>query len=170
MFIYVNVDPKLWRQYAEMGISDVFLLYPPGKIFFCGNQSVLIELHQSGVIAWQQQQHRRSCGVFKSWISVAHCPFEWKWWVLHIWYIFILEQVGMSFNGISHLMKVKLLFKWEFPRVLHDGVTHCSCANFKCEVADVDNGIPNDFGAIRCVFVESDQPYYDNISWYIQFD
>ena len=43
--------------------------------FFCGKQSVLIELHQSGVIAWRPWQHRRSCGVFKSWISVAHCPF-----------------------------------------------------------------------------------------------
>ena len=59
--------------------------------FFCGNQSVLIELHQSGVIAWRPWQHWRSCGVFKSWISVAHCPFERKWRVLHIWYISVLE-------------------------------------------------------------------------------
>ena len=57
----------------------------------------------------------------------------------------------MSFNGIAHLMKVQLLFKREFPRVLHDDV----------EVAD---GIPIDFGAVKCVSVESDQPCYDNIS------
>ena len=74
--------------------------------FFCGKQSVLIELHQSGIIAWPPRQHRRSCGVFKSWIFVAHCPFERKWRVLHTWYISVLEQVGMSFNGIAHLMKV----------------------------------------------------------------
>ena len=74
--------------------------------FFFGKQSVLIELHQSGVIAWRPWQHRRSCGVFKSWISVAHCPFQRKWRVLHIWYISALEQVGMSFNGIAHLMRV----------------------------------------------------------------
>ena len=67
-------------------------------------------------------------------------------------------------------MKVKLLFKREFPCVLHDDVTHRSCANFKCEVADVNNGILIDFGAVKCVSVESDQPCYDNISWYIQFD
>ena len=76
------------------------------RVFFCGNQSVLIELRQSGVIAWRPRQHRRSCGVFKSWISVAHCPFERKWRVLHTWYISVLEQVGMSFNRIAHLMKV----------------------------------------------------------------
>ena len=52
---------------------------------FCGKQSLLIELHQSSVIAWQQRS--QSCGVFKSLISVAHCPFQWKWRVLHNWYI-----------------------------------------------------------------------------------
>ena len=133
---------------------------------FCGNQSVLIELHQSGVIAWRPRQHHRSCGLFRSWISVAHCPLKRKWRVLHIWYISVLEQIGMSFNGIAHLMKVYLLFKREFPHVLHDDVTHRSCANFKCEVAYVNNGIPIDFGAVKCVSVESDQPCYDNISWY----
>ena len=81
---------------------------------FPGNQSVSIELHQSGVIACMTT----SCGVFKSWISVAHCPFQRKWRVLHIRYISVLEQVGMSFNGIAYLMKVYLLFKREFPRVL----------------------------------------------------
>ena len=48
---------------------------------FCGRQSTLIELHQSGVIAWRQR--RRSCYVFKSCISVAHCPFQRKWRVIH---------------------------------------------------------------------------------------
>ena len=48
--------------------------------------------------------------------------------------------------------------------MLHDDVTHSSCANFKCEVAGVNNGIPIDFGAVKCVSVESDQPCYDNIS------
>ena len=51
-----------------------------------------------------------------------------------------------------------------------DNVTHRSCANCKCEVADVSNGIPIDFRAIKCVSVESGQPNRDNISWYIQFD
>ena len=72
--------------------------------FFRVKQSVLIELHQSGVIAWRQRS--RSCGVLKSWISVAHCPFQRKWRVLHNYDISVLEQVGMSFNRITNLMKV----------------------------------------------------------------
>ena len=103
-------------------VASIAVTPTPGRessraSFFCGKQSVLIELHQNRIIAWRPWQHRRSCGVFKSWISVAHCPFQRKWWVLHIWCISILEQVGMSFNGIAHLMKVYLLFKREFPRV-----------------------------------------------------
>ena len=67
-------------------------------------------------LAWRQ--HRRSCDMFKSWISVAHCPFPRKGRVLHKRYISVLEHVGMSVNGIAYLMKVYLLFKREFPRVL----------------------------------------------------
>ena len=74
--------------------------------FICRKQSVSIKLHQSGVIAWQPWQHRQSCGVYKSWIYVAHCPFQRKWRVLRTWYISVHEQVGISFNWIAHLMKV----------------------------------------------------------------
>ena len=49
-------------------------------------------------------------------------------------------------------------------------VMHRSYANFKWEVADVNNGIPIDFRAIKCVSVESGQPCRDSISWYIQFN
>ena len=59
--------------------------------FFFGKQSVLIELPRNGVITWRQSS--RSCGVFKSWISVAHCPFQRKWRVLHNYDISVLEQV-----------------------------------------------------------------------------
>ena len=124
--------------------------------FFSGKQSVSIELHQSGVIVWRQ--HRRSCGVVKGWISVAHCPFQWKWRVLQIRYISVLEQVGMSFNGIAYLMKVYAFVQVGVPSC-SDDVTHRSCANFKCVVADVNSGIPIDFRAIKCVSVESGQPW-----------
>ena len=67
-------------------------------------------------LAWRQ--HCRSCVVFKSLIYMAHCPFQRKWRVLRIRYISVLEQVGMSLNWIAYLMKVCLLFKREFPRVL----------------------------------------------------
>ena len=84
------------------------------QFFFSGTracQSNCIRVASS--LAWRQH-----CGVFKSWISVAHCPFQRKWRVLHMRYISVLEQVGMYFNGIAYLMKVYLLFKREFPRVL----------------------------------------------------
>ena len=61
-------------------VANIAIAPTPGRessrASFLGTQSVLVELHQSGVIAWRQR--RRSCGVFKSWISVAHCPFQWK--------------------------------------------------------------------------------------------
>ena len=83
--------------------------------FFCGKQRVLIELHHSGVIAWRQRS--RSCGVIKSRISVAHCPFQRKWRVLHNYGISVLEQVGMS-------------FKREFPCVLLTWLTaHARISN-----------------------------------------
>ena len=47
--------------------------------------------------------------------------------------------------------------------MLGDDVTHRSCTNFKCEVADVSNGIPINFRAVKCAFGEFDQPCYDNI-------
>ena len=56
--------------------------------------------------------------VFKSWISYAHCPFQWTWQVLHNYDISVLQQVGMFLNGMACLMRVWLLIKREFPRVL----------------------------------------------------
>ena len=49
---------------AGVAMSPRNLVFLGG--FFCGNQSVFIALHQSGVIAWRPRQHRRSCGVFKA--------------------------------------------------------------------------------------------------------
>ena len=51
-----------------------------------------------------------------------------------------------------------------------DDMMRRSCTNFKCEVADVNNGIPINFKAVKCVSVGSDQPCCDIISRYIQFD
>ena len=76
----------------------------------------------------------------------------------------------------------RYLFQWD--RLLDEGltfaqagvpscpdhVTPLSCANFKCEVADVNNEIPIDFRVVKSVSVESGQPCCDNISRYIQFD
>ena len=79
-------------------------------------------------------------------------------------YISVFEQVSMSFNGIAYLMMVYAFVQAGVPSY-SDDVT-----NFKREVANVNNGIPIDFRAIKCVSVEFGQPRRDNISWYIQFD
>ena len=84
-------------------------------------------------------------------------------------FISVLEQVGMSFNGITYLMKV-YAFVQAGVLSCFDDVTHRSYANFKCEVADVNNGIHIDFRVIKCVPVESGQPCRDNILRHIQLD
>ena len=127
-------------------------------VFFPGTRACQTNcIRVASSLAWLQ--HRRSCGVFKSWISVAHYPFQRKWRVLHIRYISVLEQVGMSFYGLP--------FVQAGVPSCSDDVTHRWCANFKCKVTDVNNRIPIDFGAIKCILSESGRPCRHNISWYI---
>ena len=61
------------------------------------------------VIAWPQR--RRPCGVFKSWISIAHCHFQQKWRVLHHYdrYPYLNRSAVCLLSGSP---------TWEFPRVL----------------------------------------------------
>ena len=66
-----------------------------------------------------------------------------------------------------HTLTGQYVFSWD--RLLDEGLAFVqegvpSCANFKCEVAYVNSGIPIDFRGIKCVSVESDQPFYDSIS------
>ena len=68
-----------------------------------------------GAVLWRQRSW--SCGVFKSWISDAHSPFQWKWQVLHSYDTSVVQQVSVFCDGIACLMKVWPLFKREFPRV-----------------------------------------------------
>ena len=84
---------------------------------FAGDWACEIELHQTRVICFPWRQRSWSYGVFKSWISYAHCPFQWKLQVLHNYDISVLQQAGLLFNGIACLMKVWPLFKRDFPRV-----------------------------------------------------
>ena len=84
---------------------------------FAGDWACEIELRQTSIICFPWRQRSWSCGVFKSWISDAYCPFQWKWQVLHNYDIFVLQQVGMFFNGITCLVEVWPLIKQEFPRV-----------------------------------------------------
>ena len=42
-------------------------------------------------------------------------------------------------------------------------MTHRSCANFKCEVSEVNHGIPIDFRDVKWVSVESGQPCHVDI-------
>ena len=47
--------------------------------FLAGDWACEIELCQTGFICFPWRQRSWSCGVFKSRISDAHCPFQWKW-------------------------------------------------------------------------------------------
>ena len=51
-----------------------------------------------------------------------------------------------------------------------DDVTLCSCAKLKCDFADVNKYINADFRSVKWVSFECDQPYRENISWYIRSD
>ena len=107
-------------------------------LVFAGDWACEIELRQTGGICFPWRQRSWLCGVFKSWISDAHCPFQWKWQVLHNYDISVLQQVGMFFDGIACLMKVWSLFKREFPRVPITWRSARARTNFKCDVADVN--------------------------------
>ena len=95
-------DPQ-WH-YTQCG-SAVLVMFT-AWIVFAGDWACEIELRQTGVICFPWRQRSWSCGVFKSWISDARCPFQWKWQVLHNYDISVLQQVGMFFDGIACLMKV----------------------------------------------------------------
>ena len=76
----------------------------------------------------------------------------------------------------------RYVFRWD--RLLDEGlafvqagvpscpydVTIRSCANFKCDVADVNKEIRTDFRSVKCVSGECNQPYRENGSWYIRSD
>ena len=47
-------------------------------LVFAGDWACEIKLRQTSVICFPWRQRSWSCGVFKSWISDAHCPFQWK--------------------------------------------------------------------------------------------
>ena len=44
--------------------------------------------------------------LFKSFISVRHCPSQRNWWIVQIYGIPMPEQVGIFFRGFARLMKV----------------------------------------------------------------
>ena len=99
-------------------------------LVFAGDWACEIELRQTGVICFPWRQQSWSCGVFKSWISDAHCPFQWKWQVLHNYDISVLQQVGMFFDGIACLMKVwpssggSLVSRWRDAPLVHARISN----------------------------------------------
>ena len=44
--------------------------------------------------------------LFKSFISVTHCPSQRNWWIVQIYGIPMTEQVGIFFRGFARCMKV----------------------------------------------------------------
>ena len=80
-----------------------------------------------------------------------------------------LKRSVCFFNGIAYLMKVNVFVQVGVPSC-SDDLTHRSSANFKCEVADVNNGIPIDFRAIDAFRWNLVNHVVLNFSWYIQFN
>ena len=44
--------------------------------------------------------------LFKSFISVTHCPSQRNWWIVQIYGIPMPKQVGIFFRGFARLMRV----------------------------------------------------------------
>ena len=95
--------------------------------------------------------------LFKSFISVTHCPSQRNWWIVQIYGIPMPEQVGIFFRGFARLMKVShcpsgsslvIAMTWRTARA----------RIFKCEVSHVNKQLPVDFMGVKCVSVECDQP------------
>ena len=104
---------------------------------------------------WRRLDH---AVLFKSFISVTHCPSQRNWWILQIYGIPMPEQVGIFFRGFARLMRVSHCSSGSSLVRDRDDVTHRSCANFKCEVSHVNKQLPVDFMGVKCVSVECDQP------------
>ena len=96
--------------------------------------------------------------LFKSFISVTHCPSQRNWWIVQIYGIPMPEQVGIFFRGFARLVRVSHCSSGSSLVRDRDDVTHRSCANFKCEVSHGNKELPVDFMGVKCVSVECDQP------------
>ena len=76
----------------------------------------------------------------------------------------------MFFDGIACLMKGLTFVQAGVPSC-PDDVTLRSCANFKCDVADVNTQIlRTHFRGVKCVSDECYQPFRENKSWYVRSD
>ena len=139
-------------------------------LVFAGDWACEIELRQTGVNCFPWRQRSWSCGVFKSWISDAHCPFQWKWQVLHNYNIFVLQQVGM-FCRWDRLLDEGLAFVQAGVPSCPDDVTLRSCMHEfpmwprRCKQID-----PHWFQGRQCVSGEFYQSCRENSSWYIRAD
>ena len=134
---------------------------------FAGDWACEIELHQTSVICFLWRQRSWSCGVFKSWISYAHCPFPMKIASsAQLWYIRASE--GHYVFQWDHLLDECLTFVQAGVPSCPDDITLRSCTNFKCAVGSENKLKRTDFRGVKCVFAECDQPYCGHISYYIR--
>ena len=98
-------------------------LHPPRRTSFCGRLSVWNRTVPDRRHLLPVATTKWPCGVFKSWISDAHCPLQSKWRVLYNYDVSVLQQVGMFFNGIACFIQAGV------PSCLDDLTLHL-CANF----------------------------------------
>ena len=85
-----------------------------------------------------------------------------------LWYM--RPSAGRYVFRWDHLLDEGLAFvQAGVPSCLDNGTLR-SCANFKCDVADVNKYIRTDFRSVKSVSGECYQPYRVNTSWYIRSD
>ena len=85
-----------------------------------------------------------------------------------LWYI--RASAGRYFFRWDRLLDEGLAFVQAGVPSCPDDVTPRPCANFKCNVADVNKEINTDFRGVKCVSGECYQPFRENSSWYIRSD
>ena len=81
-----------WPISKELGLGRMLL--PHWKLLFWMVSS-----------AWWRRRLDHAV-LFKSFISVTHCPSQRNWWIVQIYGIPMPEQVGIFFRGFARLMKV----------------------------------------------------------------
>ena len=116
---------------------------------FAGDRACEVELCQKNVSCLATMMLIMRC--VKSFISVAHCPFQWNWQVLHNYDMSVLQRVSMFFGGIACLIKVRPLFMREFPHTLMTWHTAGARISVVKSLIDVNKQICIDLRALKRV-------------------
>ena len=154
-------------------VASIAVAPTPGREsapVFCGKQSVVIKPHQSGVIAWRPWQPRRYvvCLIAEFLLHTVISNENGEFYTYGI-YPYLNRSVCLLVGSptwwrfsfcSSGSSLVCFMMTWR-TRLVHE----FQMWGRRCKHLD-----SRWFQGVKCVSVESNQPCYDNISWFIQFD